>query len=286
MTVAILGAGWIGLPLGRVLAEAGHTVHAATTTPAKLFDLRESGLAPFLLVVTPAGLDGDDARYFFEADALVLTLPPGRGDAEAVRQYPQRIELALRHARRAGVAHVVYTSSTSVYPDLEGAPVLTETDAGHPSDARLRASGRACLRAERLVQDAAQAVSSPAATVVRLAGLYGPGRSPTRYLAGRTGLTGGDKPVNLVHRDDVVAAIRRVLDERIAGTFNLVADEHPTRRDYHTAAARALGFVPPVFAPDSSPVVGKRVSNARAKDVLGLTFRPLDPRRQAEDTAA
>ncbi|MEM8558307.1 MAG: 2-dehydropantoate 2-reductase N-terminal domain-containing protein [Bacteroidota bacterium] len=279
MTVAILGAGWIGQPLGRVLAEAGHTVHAATTTPEKLAAIRKAGLRPFLVAASPDGIEGSEVARFFEADALVITLPPGRGTPGVEERYGGTMERIYGAA--TAIPHAVFTSSTSVYPDLGGAPVVTEAEAGHARDERLRASARAIVAEEAWLPDTFRTAS-----ILRLAGLYGPGRSPTRYLAGRSDLSGGNRPVNLVHRDDVVAAIQRVLDDRIAGTFNLAADEHPTRRDYHTAAARALGLVPPVFAPDSSPVVGKRVSNARAKDVLGATFRPLDPARHAEDTAA
>ncbi|MEM8600312.1 MAG: NAD-dependent epimerase/dehydratase family protein [Bacteroidota bacterium] len=298
MTVAILGAGWVGAALGRALAARGDTVHAATTTPEKLEELRTAGMHPFLLSVTPDGIVGDGAAAFFEADALVVTIPPGRRGPNGVEHYPARIghvvRAALGHAATArtrpdgkrAVPHLVFTSSTSVYPDLESAPMLAEEAADLEHGQRLRQSGAACLLAERrLTEVAAHHAPQAVTTVLRLAGLFGPGRTPARYLAGRTDIQGGDRPVNLVHRDDVVAALLRVLDTEPGGTFNLVADAHPARRAFYPAAAVALGLEPPTFVPSDGAVVGKRVSNARAKAKLGLTFRTLDPARHAEETA-
>ncbi|MEM6784442.1 MAG: NAD(P)-binding domain-containing protein [Bacteroidota bacterium] len=277
MTVAILGAGWVGAALGRALAARGDSVHAATTTPEKLDVFRAAGMQPFLLNVTHNGVTGDNADVFFEADALVITLPPGRRAREDAALYVQQI-LAVSYAAEE-MDHVVYTSSTSVYPNLEGAPLLDET---YPvtKHTAARESGAACLIAEAFLEE-----PTSASTVLRLGGLYGPGRTPARYLAGRSDLEGGDRPVNLVHRDDVIAAALHVIEGRVEGTFNLVADEHPARRDFYPAAAVALGLKPPAFTLSTGSVLGKCVSNARAKAELGLSFRTLDPTRHAEDTA-
>ncbi|MEO0742601.1 MAG: SDR family oxidoreductase [Bacteroidota bacterium] len=277
MTVAILGAGWLGEALGQTLVARGDTVHAATTTPAKMARLRAGGMEPFHLKVTPERIEGDGSDQFFDVEALVVTLPPGRRDPNVLLRYGAQIDQVIEAAAR--INHVVYTSSTSVYPDLAGAPRLHEEDVATVPD-QISASGNACLAAEQALTMALGSV-----TVFRLGGLYGPGRTPARYLAGRADLGGGDRPVNLVHRADVIAAIRRILDTEAVGTYNLAADEHPTRREFYPAAADALGLEPPTFAPSGGPVVGKRVSNARAKGMLGIPFRPLDPTQHAEDTA-
>ncbi|MEL6770133.1 MAG: NAD-dependent epimerase/dehydratase family protein [Bacteroidota bacterium] len=278
MTVAILGAGWLGEALGWALGVRGDTVHAATTTPAKMARLRAGGMEPFHLKVTPERIEGDGSDQFFDVEALVVTLPPGRRDPNVLLRYGAQIDHVIKAAAR--INHVIFTSSTSVYPDLAGAPRFRELDAATMPD-QISASGNACLAAEQALTMALDRVA-----VLRLGGLYGPGRTPARYLAGRANLGGGDRPVNLVHRSDVIAAIQRVLDTEAVGTYNLAADEHPTRREFYPAAARALGLEPPTFAPGDGPVVGKWVSNAHAKDVLGIAFRPLDPARHAEDTAS
>lgn len=62
----------------------------------------------------------------------------------------------------------------------------------------------------------------------RLAGLVGPSRHPGRWLAGKTGLPGGNAPVNLVHQDDVIGILLRVLENNMLGdVFDVCANERP-----------------------------------------------------------
>ncbi|MCB0639669.1 MAG: hypothetical protein KDC54_23760, partial [Lewinella sp.] len=75
-TISILGAGWLGLPLGAALVREGYTVKGSTKSPDKLSLLREKGLHPYPIQVTAEGLRGEIAD-FFECDLLIITLPPG-----------------------------------------------------------------------------------------------------------------------------------------------------------------------------------------------------------------
>ena len=115
-------------------------------------------------------------------------------------------------------------------------------------------------------------------TILRLAGLYGYGRQPGRRMAGKE-VTGGDAPVNLVHRDDVVAVITKVIEENISGIFNVCADLHPSRREVYTAQAERLGFEPPHFI-EPHEADHKVVSSEKLKG-LGYTFWHENPLGEA-----
>ena len=260
-SVAVVGCGWLGLPLARELLARGYAVRGTTTRPERLAELEALGVEAHVLTL-PLGLpdlvaasaktaEGDDdgptgvdtVERVFGADQLVLNVPPGRRDHEDdIHRYGGAILSAVLASRRHSPSgRVLFVSSTGVYGGLNGAvDETTAIEAPTPRAARL-------LLAESQVLAQAQRP----ALVVRLGGLYGGRRHPGRYLAGRTGLPDGDAPVNLTSRGRAVAAIADLLDhpfwtERLV---NVVDPEHPTRAAYYTAFAQAEGIPPPSFLP-------------------------------------
>jgi len=215
------------------------------------------------LELTPA--PEGDTDGFFDADALLITLPPKRREPGVEVRYPAQIAATLE-ATPPGT-QVVFTGSTSVYPEVNR--TVTEDDAGADAGGSISASGRAILAAEAILRDRG-------ATVLRLAGLYGYDRQPGRSLAGRE-VSGGDARVNLVHRDDVLRAIVQVLEAGVRdATFNVCADRHPTRYEVYTRQAERFGFAPPRFAPPHAQD-DKCVSSEALKTALGFAFRYPDP---------
>ena len=279
MTISILGCGWLGLPLGEHLARRGHRVKGSTTASAKLGALAEAGIEPYLLRLgddDPGTEPGPAASDFFDADALYLNVPPGRRRPDVEARYRAWMAQVAAMLARSPVRLVVFASSTSVYPDLGREVTEEDADVAEPESA----SGRVLREAERLFLEA----PGYDAVVLRFAGLYGYDRRPGRFLAGRTGLAGGDAPVNLVHRDDCVAVSAAVVERGVRGevvdqVFNVCADEHPSRRRLYTQAAARMGLEPPVFS--DAPFGFKIVSNRRLKEHLGYTFLHPDPLRDA-----
>lgn len=263
MRVSVLGCGWLGLALAAELVRRGHVVKGSVTHADKLDGLSAVGVRGHRLELTPA-LEGD-VEGFFDADALVVTLPPKRSEAGARERYPAQIREALEHV--PADSHIVFTGSTSVYPELSR--VVTEADAGGD----VSESGQAVLEAEALLRDRG-------AAILRLAGLYGYDRQPGRRLAGRD-ITGGDAPVNLVHRDDVVDVLVRVLEQNLRDvTLNVCADRHPTRREVYTRQVERLGLPAPRFTKPHAQDY-KIIGNEALKSALGFTFRYPDPLRDA-----
>lgn len=259
MQVSVLGCGWLGLALAAELVQRGHSVKGSVTHVEKLGELARAGVEGYLLELTPT-VTGD-AKDFFDTDALVITLPPKRSEAGARERYPAQIRAALEYV--SPDTRVIFTSSTSVYPELNR--VVTEQDAGGD----VSESGRAILEAEAFLRERN-------ATILRLAGLYGYDRQPGLRLAGRE-VSGGDAPVNLVHRDDVVEVLVRVLEENLRNVaLNVCADRHPTRREVYTHQAERYGFTPPRFVEPHAQDY-KMVSNEALKSIVGFTFRYPDP---------
>jgi nucleoside-diphosphate-sugar epimerase len=98
-------------------------------------------------------------------------------------------------------------------------------------------------------------------------------------MAGKTQVKGGQHGVNLVHQDDVVAAMTLLLSRPKGGhTFNLCAREHPAKADFYPALARQMGLQPPTFAEETSAGKGKIVDGERICKELGFEYQYPDPR--------
>lgn len=265
-SISILGAGWLGLPLGAALVEKGYTVKGSTTRPEKQDRIREAGISPYLIEIGSEEMAGR-ASGFFETDLLFVNIPPRRRDPDLANRYPARMQIVLEQIIKQEIPYCIFISSTGVYPDTNG--LVDESLTLKPTST----SGRALLQAERIFRDPPILHT----TILRLAGLVGGQRQPGRWLAGKKQLPNGEAPVNLVHRADCIAIIIQLIEGGIWNeTFNICADEHPRRRDYYPQQAKKLGLEPPVFQPESGADF-KLISNQKIKDRLGYTFTWPDP---------
>lgn len=86
-------------------------------------------------------------------------------------------------------------------------------------------------------------------TVVRLAGLIGPGRHPGSFFTGKGVQRGRHTPVNMVHQSDAVRAITWILENGLWGeTYNVCHPEHPPKGEYYPQMAKQIGLEPPTFS--------------------------------------
>lgn len=275
--MAVLGAGWLGEPLARALAAAGHSVRVSTTTPARCATLEATGLPAWCLSLEPDSALGNWQPFFDGARALVVGLPPGAraspNVAAAHARYAARLArlgvlLTLLADKTAlAVERVVLLSSTAGYPDLPGAPVLAENDID---------STHRLARAE--AELAAALPAGVGLVVARLGGLMGPGRAPGRFFGPGRPVPQPDAPVNMLHLTDAIGAVRTLLLHPAArGAFGVCAASHPARSEFYTAAARALGLPAPALASAADEIVGKHVSSARLRQLTGYRFAYDDP---------
>lgn len=260
-TVAILGCGWLGLPLGSELVRQGYRVKGSTTRAERLPLLAEAGIEPHQIAFEPQP-EGDLKDFLEKADVLVVSIPPRAGQQGDAFHPRQIAELARHLPSTQHPASIVYISSTSVYPDT--GRETTEVDdvlENHP-----------LIQAENELKRTGLPL-----TVVRFGGLMGYDRIPGKYFIGKT-VTTGDVPVNFIHRDDAVGVIAEIIRQKAWGeTFNAVAPEHPVRRDIYRKNAAQFGWEAPRFEAPPAPEPFKLISPARLTEQLGYRFRFPNP---------
>ena len=265
--IAIIGCGWLGLALAERLVQQDWEVNGSTTRKEKLDILVAKGIRPFLVNVGES-LAGRALSDFFDAEILMINIPPGRSQSDVEVRYPQQIHSLLTYLPGTSIQKILFISSTSVYPDNKG-----KVDEATPVDP-ISASGKAILQAERLVQQEGKPFC-----ILRMAGLVGGTRRPGRWLAGKTNLPKGQAPVNLVHRQDCIHIIEKLLRaDRWNQIYNVCADEHPVRATFYTQQAKQEGVQTPDFQPDNKTGY-KVVCNEKLKKELPYQYLYPDPQQ-------
>lgn len=118
--VAIIGLGWLGMPLAQSLVRRGVQVVGSKTTPDGVEAARMSGINCYQLQLTPELIcDPDDLEQLMTVDALVITLPASR-TADGGEQYFQAVQMVVDSALAFDVPRIIFTSSTSVYGETRG----------------------------------------------------------------------------------------------------------------------------------------------------------------------
>ncbi|MEM6522747.1 MAG: SDR family oxidoreductase [Bacteroidota bacterium] len=252
MKISILGCGWLGMALGRKLAQnTEYEVKGSTTGTIKLETIKTAGMQAFRVDL---GDHCPDA--FFESDILIITIPPSTEGFE--KNMSNLVHLLPVYK----IEKVVFISTTSLYPSLN--QEVLEEDADYLKSPH---SGISMLAIEDLFRESAEFQT----TIIRFAGLYGPGREPGRFLAARSGLKGAENPINLIHQDDCIAIIENIIGQGVWGeTFNACSDEHPTRKEFYTRAAESLGLGAPGFS--NQPTSYKVVNSDKLKSIIGYKF--------------
>ncbi len=239
--ITLVGAGWLGLPLGKLLVETGYHVSGSTTREAGLPEIVAAGITPFLLNISSLATNSL-AQAYIPKRVLVLNLPPKTDD-----DWKNGVINLCNQVHQAG-ASIIWVSSTGVYGRQAGE--IIERSQLLPE----RSGGKVLA-----VLDQELLQSFKRITVLRPAGLVGPGRHPGRFLAGKSNLTGASEPVNLVHQADVVAFITLLIQQPAYGeVFNLCAPNHPSRAEFYSWATKVAGLLPPEFLEDEPPLTEKR----------------------------
>lgn len=254
------------------------TAWGTTRDPGRVAGIAALGVGPILFDASPgAAVSGapladalDQATHI-----LVAIAPDERGDP------------VLRHFREVLAARprpTIYLSTVGVYGDHAGAWV-DETSECRPVSVRSRQ--RVATESEWI--QLAEVSGAPVA-ILRLAGIYGPGRGPFEKLCDGTAqrIVKPGQVFNRIHVDDIAAAIAAAFARRAVGTFNISDDEPAPPQDVLAYAAELLGVpVPPEvpfqtarLSPMAQSFYGesKRVGNAKMKLGLGMrlefaTFR-------------
>ena len=253
MSVYIAGCGDLGTEAGLRFAAAGHRV-VGFRRRAELGPVPIEGRSVDLRRETPV-IDDD-------ATVVVVALAAGSRDPDEYRAtYVDGLRRVLDAIEASGAdPRLLVVSSTAVYDVDDGSVVTEETPAtgGTPTAAVL-------VEAEALLRERA-----PHATLLRLSGIYGPGRERLidQVRSGDATLAeqqGSSPHTNRIHRDDAAAAIVHLAGLAMVGPVYLGTDDEPARLDdVLTFVAGELGVEAPRPAPPTGRQAGgdKRLSNA------------------------
>ena len=273
--IAILGCGWLGLPLAESLLSKGYEIKGSTTSESKLDLLKNAGISPFQIQLEAHQIIGNIEEFLKETDVLVIDIPPGlRREVSTSNEmtFVNKVKTLIPFIEKSGIPKVIFVSSTSVYGD--GFPIVEITEETKPNPDT--ESGKQLAITETLLQ------SNPhfKTTVIRFGGLLGDDRHPIKFLAGRTNVENPDAPVNMIEREDCIGIIEKILKysetseqhDNWGETFNAVAPQHPTRKAYYHKKAEIFNLPLPTFAEDSESK-GKIISSKKVETILGYSFQ-------------
>ena len=265
MTKLIVGCGYLGLRVARRWIAAGEAVAGVVRNAASADALTDAGVRPIVADVTqPSTL-----RDLPAAETLLYAV--GYDPASGSTPWAVYVEglQAVLDAVKPEVRRIILISSTGVYAERGGGWVDEDSPCQPTRD-----SGRALLAAEQVL---AKHRLGERGIVLRLAGIYGPGRLPRRaeLACGELLPVPAGQYANLIHVDDAAAAVLAAAAQARPPRTYIISDGHPVeRREYLCELARQLGLPPPTFR---EPLPGetfgrrggdKRVSNRRMIEEL------------------
>lgn len=272
--LVVFGCGYVGAAVARAAVAQGVRVTALTRNEVKAAALKLDGVE---VVVADLASEEWHVRIEGGADFVLNCVSSGGGGiAGYERSYRQGMTSVVKWLRTRGAAAcAVYTSSTSVYPQGGGVS-LDETAVVDRTGER----PAVLVAAEEKLLEAGDAAERR--IVLRLAGIYGPGRHHlleqvrAGEVAGR-----GDFHLNLIYRDDIVAAVWAAFAVKcVEGIFNVADDGAATKDEVVAWLVARLGVAMPRFS--GEPAGGRRavtpdriIGNAKLKAALG--WRPGSP---------
>ena len=275
MRVLIVGCGYVGVSLAAELARQGHEVFGLRRGAGAEPELAAAGAR---LVTADVTNRADLERLPGPFDWVVNCASAGGGGVEDYRRiYLEGNRNLVAALAGTPLKKFVYTSSTGVYGQNDGA-VVKET---HPTEPASE-TGQVLVEAEKLLIEAQKQSRFPA-VVLRVAGIYGPGRGRylREFMKNEARMEGqGERWMNMIHREDVAGVIIAALRGARAGeVFNAVDDEPVTQGTFLRWLAEELGKWPPPSVPADAEaqrkrgVTNKRVSNRKLKMELGYAFK-------------
>ena len=253
LQTTIIGCGWVGLPLANRLIDLGYSVHGSTSSIEKIEVLEAHSVLPFVYSLEEnTRLDS----FTSETELLILTIPPIR--REEYTFYGDHLRKLVNQF--SNVKKVVFLSSIGIYPKRSS--IYFEDFEFLESESK-----NSLYWAEHQLEEAL----GDKLIIMRLGGLFGPGRHPALSLQGRQDVVNPNGVINLVHQNDVINALIHLVDADSSGIYNVVYPEHPWRKEYYTHVYRKYGLKPINFI--ISPTIEKRVDTTKITSDTGYKFQ-------------
>ncbi len=263
MKILLIGCGFVGERAADLFHAAGHEVFGITHSLESAARLSAQKPWKVLACNIASAADVSDLRKQIGAiDAFIHCASSSKGGAE---MYQAVYVDGMKHLLASfPEAWPLYTSSTSVYPQIDGSTVDETSPAEPPKE-----TGRLLREAENLALNHQGAVA-------RLAGIYGAGRSflLKNLLEGSSGIEINEgapegRLINQIHADDAASALVHLLTQKLTGIYNVVDDAKMTQHDCLLKLAALFNLpAPGIKPPDAARKRGwthKHVCNGKLR---------------------
>jgi len=202
-SITIISLGWLGKQLHQDLLPLYQNVSGSYLSTPK--GLENEFLYDFTKEIIPIELES--------SDTIILNLPP------TLMLSPTNLTHFIKNIKGK---RIILVSSISVYGNQGD---VNEETTPLPSSKR----GRLMLDFEKVLEE--QCTNY---LIIRSAGQYGKERQPGKFLSGKKDILGGETPVNLISRDDLITTIIKALDDTKRKVINAVNTNHPKKNEFYT----------------------------------------------------
>lgn len=281
MTLTIFGCGYSGKAIAQACNDLLGPVAGTTRSPEKAARLKSIGIDAYIY----GGGEPDAAltERLAGTTHLVQSIAPGAEGDPLLQLGPERLRALMPKLEWVG-----YLSTVGVYGDHDGAWVDEETPCRPVSRRSVER-----VEAEEGWRAFSETTGLPVA-ILRLSGIYGPGRNGFVNLAEGTAkrIVKKDQVFNRIRVEDIGAATRFLAERKLGGIYNVTDNEPAPPQDVVTYAAELMGVAPPPETDFETAELSamarsfygenKRVSNARIR-ALGFDFAYPDYRVSLEN---
>lgn len=264
MRIAIIGLGWLGLPLASQFLKKEHLISGSTTSTEKIELLSNSPINTYKIVLSEDHIDGDIDGCLANCDILILNTPPGlRRNPKS--NYVAKIQRLIPYIEKSNITKVLYVSSTSVFKDNFPFSAITNTTQPNATTN----AGVQIRKVENLLK------SNPSfdTTILRFAGLIADDRHPAKMMSRRENIPNSQAPVNLIHRNDCIGIIEKIIEQEAWGvTLNASYPEHPNKKEYYTEICTRMGYNLPDFS-EGALSNGKIIDGSTIEKIINYNYQ-------------
>ena len=259
LKIAIIGCGWLGLPLAKKLIQENFIVKGSTTSKEKISVLKTEKIEPFLIDLNK-NLDKEILNSFLEnINVLIINIPPKIRKEKTINYY-NKIQKITSNDLIKKINNIIFISSTSVYGSKQG-KINSQTI---PLPDTI--NGKEILKTEKLIENKNN-------TIIRFGGLINETRNPLNHLIKKSEVLNSDATINYIHLEDCIGIILSVIKKNKWGKIYLgVTPFHPTKKNYFDNLCEKKRIKKLTFS-SKKTVVNKEIDDNKIKPELNYTFK-------------
>ena len=257
-SLLIVGTGYVGFSVGKYFIEKGFCVYGLCRDRKKKEKFEKESIIPLFLDITKkSGLKNLPSVNY----VLVSVAPDQREPEDYEELYVKGIGNVLDFLKnQPSLKKLIYVSSTGVWKDKKG-EVVKEDDSPDADTPR----GKILIEAEKQILD-----SQLPSLILRLSGIYGPGRNRLHYIDRGTWPKGGSsRMMNMIHLTDITRAIAFLFNQGKIGEVYVGTDDEPVLNSQFCDWLSKEGISIPSIEWNVNSITGKQCQN---KKLISLGF--------------